>query len=85
MKRMMDGHGIVWPNGDRDFERIFGWDGDGPMGWRGWAYRSHIWPMGCDHMMRGCLYGMRKKIGPNERIKWAYRMGLFIGCQIYFQ
>jgi hypothetical protein len=29
MKRMMNGHVMVWVNGDRDFERIFGWDGMG--------------------------------------------------------
>jgi hypothetical protein len=26
---MMNGHVMVWVNGDRDFERIFGWDGMG--------------------------------------------------------
>lgn len=57
-----------------------GWDGDG-WGW-GWAYG---WAWDAMGMWMGWDDGMRKKIGPNERIKWAYRMGLFIGCQIYFQ
>jgi hypothetical protein len=32
MMGMMDGHGMVWVNGDRHLQGIFGWDGDG-WGW----------------------------------------------------
>ena len=37
MKRMMDGHGMVWLKVDKRFGGIFGW------GW-GWAYG---WGWGC--------------------------------------
>jgi len=32
MKRMMDGHGMVWVNIDKRFDGIFGWG----WGWMGW-------------------------------------------------
>ena len=46
MKRMMDGHGMVWVNGDRHLQGIFGGDGDGPMDGDG----MYFWYVWADHV-----------------------------------
>ena len=53
MKRMMDGHGMVWVNGDRHLQGIFGWDGDG---W-GWDVFASIFGL-CGPIMWDGMDGM---------------------------